>query len=156
MVPKSCLCVFLFARRLVNKSAVTLRNKFISQKAFLAEDQARQKECLSVPVMAEFAALFCTARKAEQYDASAVESLSVQWKGSPVQWNPASVQWKASPVQWKDQLRAVESWSSQHYNNIFTPGSGIMLFCDSLLRVQPIFGGLAEPLRGGTSLPRRC
>jgi hypothetical protein len=66
-----------------------------------------------VAFSAEFAALFCTARKAEQYDASAVESLTVQWKGSPVQWNPASVHWKASPVQWKDQLSAVERWSSQ-------------------------------------------
>lgn len=65
-----------------------------------------------VHLTAAFAVLFCTGLKAEQYNASAVESLSVHWKGSPVQWNPASVQWKASPVHWKDQLRALESWSS--------------------------------------------
>jgi hypothetical protein len=99
----------------MNKSAVTLRNKFILEKAFLAGAQARQKECLSVSVTAEFAALFCTGRKTERYDSSAAESLCVQWKASPMQWNPASVHWKASPVQWKDQLRAVESWSS-HQN----------------------------------------
>jgi hypothetical protein len=90
----------------MNKIAVTLQDNSISPKAFLAKAQACQKECLSVPFMAEFAALFCTGRKADQYDASAVESLSVQW-------NPASVQRKASQVQWKDQLRAMESWSSQ-------------------------------------------
>jgi hypothetical protein len=98
----------------MNKSAVTLRNNSILEKAFLAEAQAWQKECLSMPFIAEFVALFCTGRKTGQYSTSAVESLSVQWKGSPVQWNPASVRWKASPVQWKDQLRAVESWSLQH------------------------------------------
>jgi hypothetical protein len=56
---------------------------------------------LSVRVTAEFVALFCTGRQPEQYDASAVESLSVQRKGSPVQWHPAS-------VQWKDHFSAVE------------------------------------------------
>src|SRR5215472_15127507 len=97
----------------MNKSAVALRDNSIPEKAFLARAQAWQKECLSVPVTAEFAALFCTARQPEPYGTSAAESLSMQWKSSPVQWNPASVQWKASRVQWKDQLRAVESWSSQ-------------------------------------------
>ncbi len=94
----------------MNKSAGTLRNNSIPEKTFLAEAQAWRKECLSVPVIAEFAALFCTGRKADPYGASALESLPVQWKGSPVQWNPASVHWKASLVQWKDRLRAVESW----------------------------------------------
>jgi len=97
----------------MSKSAVALRNNSISAKAFLAKAQAWQRECLFVHVTAEFAALFCTGRQPDPYDASAVESLSVQWKGSPVQWNPARVHWKASPVQWKDQLSAVESWSSQ-------------------------------------------
>jgi hypothetical protein len=93
-------------------SSVTaiLHNRSFDTKAFLAE--TRQKECLSARVIAEFAAFFCTTLKTDPYDASAAESLSVQWKGTPVQWNTASVQWKASPVQWKDQLRAVESWSS--------------------------------------------
>lgn len=97
----------------MNNTAAILQNKSIEKKAFLAEVQAWQGECFSVPVMAEFAALFCTALQPERYNASAEESLSVQWKGSPVQWNPASVQWKGPQVQRKDQPRAAESWSSQ-------------------------------------------
>jgi len=60
-----------------------------------------------MPFRAEFAALFCTAQKL-------INTEPVLWKASLVQWIPANVQWKASPVQWKDQLRAVESWSSHH------------------------------------------
>ena len=63
----------------MSKTAGILRNSFIREKAFLAE--TRQKECLSVAVMAEFAVLFCTARQPAQYDASAAESLAGAMEG---------------------------------------------------------------------------
>ena len=58
----------------MNRRAVTLRNKCILEKAIFA--QAQQKECLFVPFVEELAALFCTGRQPELYDASAVESLT--------------------------------------------------------------------------------
>ena len=132
-----------------------------------AKAQARQRECFSVPITAEFAALFCTARQPEPYNASAAENLSVQWKGCPVQWIPTSVQWKGSPVQWKNQLRAMESWSSQlsckvtrymqsHNLQIVWRGREAIPCGDSLLTLQLVFGELAVLLHGGTNQPRRC
>src|SRR5258708_7282092 len=81
---KSCSCAPLFVRRFMSHTADMRRNNFIYEKTFLAE--IRQKERLSMSAMAEFAALFCTGSKPEPYAASAVESLTVQWRGSPVQW----------------------------------------------------------------------
>jgi hypothetical protein len=64
----------------MDKSVVMPQNKFIPEKAFLLPSLSFGQECLSVPVTAELAALFCTGRKTDLYSASAVESLSVQWK----------------------------------------------------------------------------
>jgi hypothetical protein len=58
----------------------------------------------------ELAAIICTGLKRAFGAASAAETRSVQWKGSPVQW-------KGSHVQWKAALRAVESWFSQHFTS---------------------------------------
>ena len=93
----------------MNKTTAAWLHHFIQEKALPLPSLSFGQECPLVPVTAEFAAFFCTARQIDQHNASAVENLSVQWKSSPVQWNPASVQWKASLVQWKDQLSAVES-----------------------------------------------
>ena len=122
----------------MNKAAVVLQTNSISQETFFTEAQTRQKKCLFVHVTAEFAALFCTAFKSHPYNASAAESLSVQWKGSPVHWNPAR-------VQWKDQLRALESWSS-HLQVTRIPERR------SLGIVWPLFGGRDEVLRNGQNL----
>ncbi len=54
----------------------------------------------------ELAAIICTALKSAFGAASAAETRSVQWKGSPVRWKGPRVQWKGSPG-------AAESWFSQ-------------------------------------------
>lgn len=64
----------------MNKTAVALLRNSIPEETLLAKTQAWQKECLSVLAMAEFAALFCTAFKADQYNTSAMESWSSHYK----------------------------------------------------------------------------
>ena len=60
----------------MNKTTVALLHNSIAEEALLAKAQTWQKGYLSVPVTAEFAALFCTARQPEQCGTSAEESLS--------------------------------------------------------------------------------
>lgn len=97
----------------MNKTAVALLHNSIPEEALLAKAQAWQKECLSVPVTAEFAALFCTAIKTQQYSVSAVESLAhaVESRKRAVE-SLARAMERPTPCSGK---LVFTSWSSQLY-----------------------------------------
>ena len=60
----------------MNKTAGVLRYNSISEQACPQPSLSFGQQSFLMPVTAEFAALFCTARKAEQYGVSALERLS--------------------------------------------------------------------------------
>ena len=68
---------------------------------------------------------------------------TVQRKASPCNGKTNSVHWNPASVQWKDQLRALESWSSQVTRIPERRSLGI---------VWPLFGGRDEVLRNGQNL----